>query len=75
MKLITAIEIAENYPQNILITSSVSPENKKYNALCYRLKDGEIHKLMLSTDFVFIRPGDAEDYMKEIIESAISEIN
>ena len=65
MTIITAIELAGAYPEEILITSSMNTE-KKHGALCYRIKDGDIHRLMLSSDYVFESAEIAEEWMHDI---------
>ena len=51
MNLITALEIASNHPNgDILIEAAQHKETEKYVSLMYLLRDGEIHKLMLSFD-------------------------
>ena len=65
MTLLTALELAGNYPDNVLITSK-EYEGGKFAAFCYRLKDGDVHKLMLSTDAVFKSAEKAERYMHEV---------
>lgn len=51
MTFLTALEIAYNHKNgNISILSSQNKETKKYTSLMYLMKDGEIHKLMLSFD-------------------------
>lgn len=48
MTLMTALEIANNYPKNISIVTFRDNNNGKFGALVYRMKDGDIHKLLLS---------------------------
>ena len=51
MRLITALEIAGNYPDNILIAAAQHKETGKWTSLMYMLRDDkQIHKLMLSFD-------------------------
>jgi len=51
MTFLTALEIAYNHKNgNISICSAQNKETKKYTSLMYLMKDGEIHKLMLSFD-------------------------
>lgn len=65
MTRLTALELAGNYPDNVLITSEES-SNGKYLALCYLTRDGEVHKLMLSSPPFFESPEKAEKYMHDI---------
>ena len=48
MTLLTALEIANNYPENISIVTFRDNDNGKFGGYVYRMKDGEIHKLLLS---------------------------
>lgn len=48
MTLLTAIEIANNYPENIKIDTA-KQENEKYSGFLYRTKGKDIHKLLIST--------------------------
>lgn len=49
MRLITALEIATNQPNgDILITAVQHKETLKWGSFMYLMRDGHIHKLMLS---------------------------
>lgn len=65
MNLITALELAGNYPENILILSA-KQECGKFSGFCYMTRDSDIHKLMLSTTPVFDTGQEAEDALHEI---------
>lgn len=65
MTQLTALELAGNYPDNVLITSREVPDGK-YAVFCYMMRDGEIHKLMLSSSPVFNSAEKAENYMHEV---------
>ena len=65
MTLLTALEIASNYPENIKINSA-KQENGKFAAFCYMTKDRQIHKLMLSSQAVFETEKEANDTLHEI---------
>lgn len=65
LSLITALELASNYPDNILITSA-KKENGKYSGYCHLKKEGHIHKLMLDTSPSFDTDKQATDYLHEI---------
>lgn len=69
MTQLTAMELAGNYPDNILITSREAPDGK-YAIFCYMMRDGEIHKLMLSSSPVFDSAEKAESYMHEVAKEA-----
>lgn len=81
MNLITALEIATNYPNgDILIECSQYKDTQKWTSLMYLLRCGRIHKLMLSFDRNEKFAGwDTEKEAKEIMEnvrdSAIKYIN
>ena len=65
MTLLTALELSNNYPDSIHITSREAP-NGKFAVFCYMMRDGEIHKLMLSSSPVFDSAEKAESYMHEV---------
>lgn len=65
MTQLTALELAGNYPDNTLIASREAP-NGKFAVFCYMMRDGEIHKLMLSSQPVFDSAEEAENYMHEV---------
>ena len=65
MRVITAIELAGNYPENILITSA-KQKNEKFAAFCYLTRNGDIHKIMLSTEGVFETKEEAEQYFHDL---------
>jgi hypothetical protein len=51
MRLLTALEIATNQPNgDILITAMQHKETLKWASFMYLMRDGNIHKLMLSYD-------------------------
>lgn len=47
ISLLTAIEITECYPDNILIDAKQDEKTGKWLGTIYRLKDGVIHKKMV----------------------------
>lgn len=64
--LLTALEIANNYPEGILINSA-QQKCGKYASFCYKLNgNGEIHKIMLNTSANFYCGKDAENYMHKL---------
>ena len=80
MNFITALEIASNYPDNILISGAQHKETKKWTSLMYMMRDGRIHKLMLSFDITDKFPGwdtesEAVSKMTELAEAAVKQIN
>jgi len=70
MTELTAIELAGNYPDNIQI-DALKSDNGKFAAFCYRLKDGEIHKLMLSTQPVFENEEEANNSLHEVAKACV----
>lgn len=81
MNLITALEIASNYPNgDILITGAQHKETLKWTSLMYMMRDGRIHKLMLSFDINDKFAGwdtekEAVDKMEELAQAAIESVN
>jgi len=76
MTLLTALEIAGNYPQNILIDAQQNPEKDEWTSLMYMTRNGGIHKLMLSFDgFPYKTKDEAISKMKEVADRAIEYIN
>ena len=72
MRVITAIEIATNYPDNILINASQNKGSGKWSSFMYMTRDGDIHKLMLSFDNApFDSEQEAIDKMREVADSGI----
>ncbi len=78
MNLITALEIATNYPNgDILISAAQHKETGKWTSLMYLLRDKQIHKLMLSFDINENFAGwdteqEAKDKMEEVAQAAIN---
>lgn len=79
MTLLTALEIEANYPQDILIEGIQDKQTGKWTSVMYRLKDGNIHKTMLSFDITeefkgFDTMEDAIEKMTELAEAAIKHV-
>lgn len=70
MTRLTAMELAGNYPENIKITSA-KQDNGKFACFCYMTRNGEIHKLMLSSKGVFDSSEDAEAYLHDLAKECI----
>ena len=70
MTLLTALEIAGNYPENILITSA-DGGGGQYSAWMYMTRDGDIHKTMLHTTPVFETADAAENYLHEVCKDVV----
>jgi hypothetical protein len=68
MKLLTALIIANNYPDNILITSEQNEQKTKWAAMMYQLKGGVIHTCLISTKWSFDSSRVAEKYLKQVAE-------
>lgn len=75
MRYLTALEIAGNYPENILIDAQKDPESENWTSLMYMTRDGNIHKLMLSFDnFPYKSKKEAISKMTEMAELAVNYI-
>ena len=68
MTLITAVELGSNYPDNIMIEAA-KQENGKFSSFCYLMRDGNIHKLMLSTQSIFDSKEDAENALHNLAQT------
>ncbi len=75
MRYLTALEIAGNYPDNILIDAQKDPESENWTSLMYMTRNGGIHKLMLSFDnFPYKTKDEAISKMTEMAELAVNHI-
>lgn len=75
MTLLSALEIAGNYPDNISIRSGQDGSGK-WTSDMYMLRGGLIHKTMLSFDgFPFDSKEEAEQKMKDIADEACKYVN
>lgn len=76
MTLLTALEVAGNYPENILIDAKKDPDSTKWTSLMYMTRNGGIHKLMLSFDnFPYESKDEAISKMEEVAQAAIKHVN
>lgn len=76
MNLITALEIATNYPDHILIEAHQSIDTNKWRSVMYMLRGDYIHKKMLSYDnFPFESEEKAISEMEIIAKRAIEFID
>ena len=76
MTFLTALEIAGNYPDNILIDAQKDPNSDNWTSLMYMTRNGGIHKLMLSFDnYPYKTEQEAKDKMDEVAQAAIKHIN
>lgn len=65
--ILTALELAGNYPDNILIESYQEKGGLGlFGVFCYLKRDGIIHKTMLSSSPYFNTSEEAENYIHEI---------
>lgn len=70
MNLITALEISTNYPFNILIESDQHKDTKKWTSIMYLMRNGNIHKMMLSYNG-WDTEEEANNGMRQVAEDAI----
>lgn len=70
MNVLTALEIKNNYPEEILINSA-QQDNSKFASFLYRLKNGNIHKLLVSTKAIF----DSEKEAEEVLHNLCKDIS
>lgn len=81
MNLVTAYEIASNYPNgDILISPAQHKQTGKWTSLMYMMRDGHIHRLMLSFDINDNFEGwntekEAIDAMEDMAQFAIKYVN
>jgi hypothetical protein len=74
MRLLTALEIATNQPNgDILITAGQHKETLKWASFMYLMRDGNIHKLMLSYDIGVndFEGFDTEEIAKQKMEDLV----
>ena len=69
LTLLTAVEIATNYPEQIKI--EVTKSGDKYEGFLYKLKGKQIHKLLLSTNPCFDSEEAGKQYFKGICEECV----
>ena len=68
--MLTALDLAGNYPDNILI-ESYKGECGLFGVYCYMMRDGIIHKTMLSSSPYFNTAKDAEDHIHNIAKNCV----
>jgi len=71
MTLLTALEIAGNYPENIQINGFLDENNNKWGAWMYMLRNGNIHKAMLDFKGYFETKEEAEQYLHDISKECV----
>jgi len=69
--MLTGMELKHNYPDNILIESKENTETGKHAVFCYLLRDGDIHKLMLSSPAVFETQEAAEKHLHDFAKACV----
>lgn len=72
MTVLTAMELAGNYPENIMINAAKN-DNGKFASFCYMTRDGNIHKLMLSTQPVFDSEKEANDALIDVALACVKQ--
>lgn len=65
MTVLTILEIKCNYPDEILIEAA-QQDNSKFASFMYRLKDGTIHKLLISTKPIFDSEEEANNCLHDL---------
>lgn len=71
MTLLTAYEIANNYPDNILIDAAQDKTTNKWLSAMYLIRNAQIHKTMLSFE---INEGFSGFDSKEVAVAAMNEV-
>lgn len=77
MTLLTVLEIVTNYPNgDIEIITAQHKETNKWVSLLYHMREGRIHKLILSFDVNETFTGwdteeEAKQKMQEVVDSAL----
>ncbi len=72
--LITALTIVNNYPGNIYIDAGQNKDNEKWYGSMYLLRDGDIHRSLLSHSHKsegYDTKEEAENSLKEVCEKII----
>lgn len=75
MTYITALEIESNWPDNILISVFENTETGRFGSVMYMLRDGAIHKKMLTLNAVYKSKEQAEEKMGLLKDFAIAYVN
>ncbi len=63
-----AITITTNYPENIWIDSGFEKKSGKHGAFCYLMRDGQIHRILLSTNAFYATADEAKAEMTKTAE-------
>lgn len=64
---ITAFTLLSAYPDNVLIDTVADPETGKHAAFCHLLRDGAIHRLLVSTTPVFADKAAALTFFSDLV--------
>lgn len=70
MTLITAMELANNYPENILIEAKEGDDGK-FASFCYLMQNKVIHKLMLNTGYEFLTGDESVSAMHRVASACV----
>lgn len=68
VSVLTALEIKSNNDKTIRCEAVRSADNKKWSGRINYYRRGNLHKIMLSTDFVFDSKKKAVDHMKSVVK-------
>lgn len=72
ISMITAMEIATNYPLNIKIEAAKEKDADKYAGSMYLTRGGKIHKLMISTKASFDSEEEAKKNLHDICKAIVA---
>ncbi len=75
LTFITALEIALTGPEERLIEALQDNDSGKWSSYLYIMRDGEIHKLLLSYDPQFDTEELAKQAMVDVVKQCKSEFN
>jgi hypothetical protein len=69
MTTLTAMELAGAYPDDTLVETT--EKDGQHAVFVYMLKDGDVHKLMLSSEHVFSTAELAKGHIKWVAEQCV----
>lgn len=76
LSVVTALEIAGNWPANIKIEALQGKENKKWTSRLVLFHEGFFHKCMLDfNDFPFETEHSATNAMQSVVDAALAFVN
>lgn len=70
LSLLTVMTLANNYPDNVLVTAGGNEESK-WSGFIYLLRDGEIHRCLANSQPVYDSEVEAKTEIKNYIEKII----